>query len=65
MRLILILIIIYLIMQNPDMKKKVEDFFHNLSHSIKKTSEDIQDQVKQSANDVTKEMSDSVKDIHK
>lgn len=52
-------------MQNPDMKKKVEDFLHNLSHSIKKTSEDIQDQAKKSANDVAKEMSDSVKDIHK
>ena len=65
MRFILILIILYLIMQNPEMKKKVEDFFHNFMQSVKKTSNDVKDQVTDIAknNDATKELSSAVKDI--
>lgn len=34
MRLLLILIIIYLVMQNPTLKSKVMNFVNNINHSV-------------------------------
>jgi hypothetical protein len=65
MRLVLILIIIYLIMQNPDMKKKVDDFIQNFMHNVKQTTEDVKNQATDSIknNDLTKELSSVKKNI--
>ena len=57
MKIILILIIIWLVMQNPSIMKKVETFFHNFTSDVKKATDDASDQV----SDAAKEIASSVK----
>ena len=57
MKFILILIIIWLVMQNPSIMKKVETFFHNFTSDVKKATDDVADQV----SDAGKEVASSVK----
>jgi len=50
MRLLLIIIIIYLIMQNPAMKAKFESFLNNFMRSINSATHDIKDSAENAIN---------------